>query len=308
VGVPGELLALAREALILNPYLAPWLAAVASKSHGVDPKATSRRMVAEAALRFGVDAVYDGRTAAFQSSATARARSSADLTGQLAADQIRRFSLVAGVDPDPVGVTAWSQPWIPLWLEWEALVEVSDRLDGWRLGPVDDDLDPDDAPPTTARTLRGRCPVTTGTAVTLGSAVCDWLVAEDQRDRDNKGEADEATEAALARIADGIEHLDVLAASLDGIREQLLGFVYDGGLVRRRKGDGTLDAPEKSGARALPLCRSGGGRPGRCGGHRRSGRSDAHHQPGRGLPSAGSHRRGAGGLRRGRGAARPAHA
>ena len=25
-----------------------------------------------------------------------------------------------GVEPDPVGVTAWSQPWIPLWLEWEA--------------------------------------------------------------------------------------------------------------------------------------------------------------------------------------------
>jgi len=193
--------------------------------------------------------VYDGRSSAFQTNLNAAAAVpvAAGITGQVVADQLRRFSLVAGVDPDPVGVTAWSQPWVPLWIEWAVQLDVSDRLDGWHLGPVDADLTPEESAPTEERTFVGRSPITTGTAATLGSAVRDWLVAEDQRDRENKGEADEATEAALSRIADAIEHLDVVAASLDGIREQLLGFVYDHGLVRPRKGDGTLGDPVKSG-------------------------------------------------------------
>jgi hypothetical protein len=102
-------------------------------------------------------------------------------------------------------------------------------------------------PPLAARTFRGRSPLTTGTAATLGSAVRDWLTAEDQRDRDNAGEADEATEASLSRVADAIENLDVLAVTLDGIREQLLGLKYEGGLVRPRLGDGTLGPPEPTG-------------------------------------------------------------
>ena len=35
------------------------------------------------------------------------------------ADQLLRHSIFVGVEPSPIGVTAWSQPWIPLWLEWE---------------------------------------------------------------------------------------------------------------------------------------------------------------------------------------------
>jgi hypothetical protein len=247
---PGEVQVLAQECVTINPYLAPWIASVASKAHGLDAGATTNRMVAEAVLRFGTNAVYDGQTSAFQPAAnvpSASARFSAGVTSTLITDQLRRFSLVAGTDPYPVGVTAWSQPWVPLWLEWEARLDVSDRLDGWTLGPVDQERNTDVTPATVARTFRGRSVITTGTASTIASAIRDWMTAEDQRDQNNQGETDKATEALLGDIATHIENLDVLAASLDGIRERLLGFVYDGGLVQPRKSDGTLDAPARTG-------------------------------------------------------------
>ncbi len=244
--VPDEVLLLAREAVVSNPYLAQWVARVAAARHGLDKGATNRRLVAEAALRFGATATYDGLTTAFQPRERAFP-GAVRLEAALVADQLRRFSLFVGTDPDPVGVTAWSQPWIPLWLEWEATVETSDRLDAWQLGAVDDEPAADATPRTNTRTFHGRSPLTTATADTIGAAVRGWLAAEEARDRENRGEADEATEAALTKIADAIEHLDAAAASLDGIREQLLGFAYDGGLLRPRGEDGTPGPPTTTG-------------------------------------------------------------
>jgi hypothetical protein len=247
--VPDETLPLAREALLANPYLAQWLAQAAAARHGLDAGATTKRLVAEAALRYGVNAKYDGRTAAFVPAQ--RALASGDVVSSvesgLVADQLRRFSLFEGTDPDPVGVTAWSQPWVPLWLEWEAVLDAADRLDGWQLAQVDDELVPEADPSTTSRTFQGRSALTASTATTIGAAVRGWLAAEDARDKENQGEADEATEAALAGIADAIENLDALAGSLDGIREQLLGFVYDGGLLSPRGEGGAVGPPAKTG-------------------------------------------------------------
>ena len=251
--LPDEVLLLARELVLHNPYWASWLAALAAARHALDAKATKSRMLAEAALRFGsTEAVYDGTSGAFSRKVKMAGGATRQITDERIADQLRRFSLVQGVDPDPVGVTAWSQPWVPLWLEWELALELDDRIDGWQLGSVD--LEPsvpfgsDGAPATPlARTLRGRSMLTTGAADALSGAVRSWLVAEDQRDRDNAGEASEATEAALARIAAAVDQLDVVSASLDGVREQLLGLAYHGGLVRERLGDGTLSDPNVSG-------------------------------------------------------------
>jgi hypothetical protein len=250
--LPDEVLLLAREALITNPYLAPWVARIAAERRGLDPAATTTRLFAEATLRFGADATYDGRTAAFAPAqpaigAAAPGFVQTRLDASIVADQLRRFSLFQGTDPDPVGVTAWSQPWVPLWLEWEVDLQAADRLDGWQLGQVDYDPAADAVPSVTARTVRGRSPLTTATATAIGSAVRAWLAAEDARDLENAGEADEATEASLTRIADAIENLDAVAASLDGIREQLLGFAYDGGLLRPRSADGTLGPPATTG-------------------------------------------------------------
>ena len=209
--------------------------------------------------RFGsTQAVYDGTSGAFSRKVKMAGGATRQLTDERIADQLRRFSLVQGVDPDPVGVTAWSQPWIPLWLEWELDLALSDRLDGWALGSVDvETVAPfggEGAPATPiARTLTGRSMLTTGTATALAGAVRTWLLAEDQRDADNAGEASEATEAALARIAAAVDQLDVVSANLDGVREQLLGLAYHGGLVRERQADDTLSDPNVSGDAPLWL-------------------------------------------------------
>jgi hypothetical protein len=255
--LPDEVTPLAREALLTNPYLTDWLAQVTATDRGVDPKVVGTRLQAEALLRFGADAVYDGRTTAFTTADRAGpAGAMSSIEALAATDELRRFSLVAGVDADPVAVTAWSQPWVPLWLEWEVTAEVSDALNGWRLGAVD--LEPADGEPPagTARTVRGRSPLSPGAATTLASAVNAWLEAEEARDRAGTGEADEQTEAALSRIADAVEHLDAVGASLDGLREQLLGFAYDGGLLRPRGEDGALGPAAVTGAEQL-LIRAG---------------------------------------------------
>ena len=242
--LPDEVTLLARELVLHNPYWANWVASVAAARHGLDAAASRKRMVAEAALRFGsTQAVYDGTSGAFSRKVSMAGGRMRSITDDRIGDQLRRFSLYQGVDPDPVGVTAWSQPWVPLWLEWELTLDLGGRLEGWSLGPID--LGAQTAPaavPDTpiTRTVTGRSLLTTGTATTLAASVRAWLEAEDQRDRDGRGEASETTEAALARIAASVDQLDVLSAALDGVREQLLGLAYHGGLVRQRLGDGSL--------------------------------------------------------------------
>ena len=247
-----------RELVLHNPYWATWIAAVAAAKHGLDGKATKSRMIAEAALRFGsTEAVYDGTSGAFSRKVKMAGGATRQLTDERIADQLRRFSLYQGVDPDPVGVTAWSQPWVPLWLEWEIVLDLGDRLEGWSLASVDLQAaaGADGAPATpTTRTLRGRSMLTTGTATTLSGAVRTWLDGEEQRDHDGTGEASEATEAALARIAAAVDQLDVVSASLDGVREQLLGLAYHGGpLSASGSDDDTLSDPNLSGDAALWL-------------------------------------------------------
>ncbi|MEO8297312.1 MAG: hypothetical protein ABI574_05835 [Burkholderiales bacterium] len=252
--VPDEVTLLAREALLHNPYIAAWVAATASSQHGLDAGATHKRVIAEAALRYGsTQATYDGTSGAFSRQVKMSGGRTRTLMDDRIADQLRRFSLAAGVDPDPVGITAWSQPWVPLWLEWELALQVNDALDGWPLGPVD--LDPAEGAtaPAATRVLQGRSLLTTGTAVTLSAAVRAWLQAEDERDKENKGEASESAEAALARIAAAVEQLDVLSARCDGVREQLLGLRYDGGVAKLRNTDGSLSEPLPSGEPPLWL-------------------------------------------------------
>ena len=64
-----------------------------------------------------------------------------DLEAQ--AERVRRHSLLDGVEPDPVGITSWAQPWVPLWIDYELSVKrmpAPDEIDGWRLGAVDAEL------------------------------------------------------------------------------------------------------------------------------------------------------------------------
>jgi hypothetical protein len=261
--LPPETLTLAREAVLLDPYHDRWTAAAVAPD-GRSQRAIEARLVAESALRFGFDARYDGATVAFNPTVprTAEGRrrlSQAAVQGAQAAldvgvrqqqtkvaDQLHRFSLYAGADPDLVGVTAWCQPWIPLWLEWEVRVDGvdPDTLDSWRL----DQLDLEPTATVTAAAgeggtvvLRGRSVLTTGGASTLHSAITDWLANEDAQGAG--GEADQDTEAALRTLAGAVQHLDLATVALDGVRSQLLGFATRDGLVRPADASGTAVNP-----------------------------------------------------------------
>ena len=198
--VPPEVLSLAREAVLHDPYHDEWIA------QAVAPSATMRapilrRLKAESVMRFGADGTYDGTTVAFapripnapragSRAAAAQQRVQPGVRQQqaLVADELMSYSLYRGADPDPVAITTWKQPWVPMWLEWELRMEGLDpaTIDHWELGAVDLErvqagIDGDSV------VLRGRALLTAGGATTLHSAVHDWLAAERARDDQWRG-------------------------------------------------------------------------------------------------------------------------
>ncbi|MDX6337635.1 MAG: hypothetical protein QOG05_4975 [Streptosporangiaceae bacterium] len=231
--VPPELLALAREALVTSPHAIPWLSAAAASHTGTDATLAEQRLLGEAALRYGANAAYTSTTTLFTGPAAA---SSTTVESRLIAQELRRFSLFNGVDADPVGVTAWTQPWIPLWLEWQVEVDDEGAVGGWQLGGVD--LVPPDGPPGAPATLvcTGRSLLAPGPATGLSTTLARWLDDEHQRDLAGVGQIDDATYATLSRVRDLTDQLDVVSAALEGLREQLLGLPWDNGLVRAPDG------------------------------------------------------------------------
>ncbi len=219
--IPGEVLALAREAVLTNPYLAPWLADVSAQRSGLDRGSMGNRFAAEAIMRYGRAATYDGRSA-FLSDAFGPST----LAAVQLADQLRRHSAYTGVEPSPVGVTAWSQPWVPLWLEWEVELTETDPLSAWTLGPID--LEPPETTTPTGRvfTHTGRSVLTAGVATTMAAAITSWLDAEEARDANGTGELDPQNQLALSKLRNELDTFDVVSITLDGWRDQLLGVPY----------------------------------------------------------------------------------
>lgn len=253
-GVPEETLRLAREAVLHDPYHDEWLARAVTPP-GRDAKPTLNRLRAETLLRFGVDGSYDGGTAAFhpglprtaaarRKMAPARLQPGVQQAQRLVADEMHKYSLYAGADPDPVGVTTWAQPWVPMWLEWQVQLEGVDppTLAAWKLDAIDLE-----AVSTTfsgsSIVFSGRSPVTTGAATTLSAAITDWLKAEDALDAVDAGLVDEATEDAYRELDAAVQHLDLVSAALDGLRAQLLGFAATEGLRRPSDGAGGTANP-----------------------------------------------------------------
>ncbi|MEK8046716.1 hypothetical protein [Ideonella margarita] len=265
-GLPPEVLKLAREMLLFDPYHLDWLANAVATGDQVKP--ARARLDAELLMRFGADGVYDGSTAAFSglgavlrdvprdsTSGTPRASqapamaAAARLAQRQVAEALRPHSLFEGMDPDLVAITNWQQPWVPLWLEWQVHVEGLDppTLAAWQLGAVDLQGGATEASVAgEVLTLTGRSLLTGGAATTLHAAISDWLAAEDQLDASpSGGQVDEATEEAYRALDASVQQLDVLTASLDGLRHQLLGFVTQDGL-RRPGGPGNVGpAPQR---------------------------------------------------------------
>lgn len=254
--VPGEALGLAREALLHDPYHDEWIAAALAPP-GAGRTQLLARLKAESVLRFGGDGAYDGATVAFGPQAQATPRGGAHAAQRVAqaglrvqqtlvADELRRFSLYKGADPDLVGVSTWAQPWVPMWLEWELQVEGLDppTLEAWRLGAVDLDATTTTFEGDTA-SVRGRALLTGGGAATLHDAIGDWLTAEDALDDVGAGQVDDDLQATYRQLNEAVLNLDTLTAHLDGLRNRLLGLPAGDGLRRPASADGVAQpAPD----------------------------------------------------------------
>ncbi|USQ75529.1 hypothetical protein [Ornithinimicrobium cryptoxanthini] len=268
--VPNEVLPLAREMVLLNGYDATWLASVGDQRVAAE-KAVKVRLAGELLRLYGTDATYDGTGVSALTKAATGTRPRASGSPVWESHQARRdpvraqlasalsaHSLLDGMAPSPVALTTWAQPWCPLFVEWEVLLEGRDDLDGWQLGPTD--LEPAPAPQgaapqsaTVTRVLRGRAPLNTGVGKKLAESIGDWLKDEEKRDEQpGASQLSDPDEKALAELATMLGPLGVASASLDGVREQLLGIAYRGFVVRQKSAPDEDGLPEAS-ERAVPL-------------------------------------------------------
>lgn len=243
--LPEEVLTVVREAMVLNPYCSRWLAETAAKEKTPDISKFQNRIQAEMLRLFSPDGRYDGTGEYTLSTAplTTRANSPRAVAGdawstvssydsivkrQLAAE-LARASCLVGTTPSPLGVTAWRQPWVPLWLEWRVELVGSETLDDWQLDDLDFKRKGSAAANIRAFDFVGRSPIGRGLTTALHTGIERWIEAEQQRDA-TEAVLDESQQSALESLAEFLEPLDLASASLDGIREQLLGINYVGNL------------------------------------------------------------------------------
>lgn len=271
--VPDEVLPLAREMVLLNGYDASWLASVGDQRVSAQ-KPVKVRLAGELLRLFGTDATYDGTgVSALTQAATGTGprapraalwkqhRDRRDAIRSQVAAVLSTHSLLDGMAPSPVALTTWAQPWCPLFVEWEVLLEGRDDLQGWQLGTTDLEQVPtrDVEQPspalraTVTRVLRGRAPLNAGVGTKLAASIRDWLADEQKRDEQPGGsQLSDADEVVLSELATMLAPLEVVSASLDGVREQLLGIAYRGFVVRQKSApdeDGLPEAVES----AVPL-------------------------------------------------------
>ncbi|HZN18184.1 MAG TPA: hypothetical protein VFB84_08380 [Micromonosporaceae bacterium] len=267
--VPAEVLLVVREAVLLNPYGYRWF---------TPPGPATTRIAAEMVRLYGGDGRYDGGTPVLRAapgtaggstrdSASGSARDSAsgstrdpagstwDSASGSTWDSVsvsrsitdRRIdlvladhSLLAGTAPSPVALTTWRQPWVPLWLEWRVTLDGRDSVEGWRLDGTDLEPTDDVSGRAVTMTLTGRSAIGQGVSRALHEGIRRWLDAERQRDATGASTLPRADQDDLSRLGDLMAPLDLVSASLDGVREQLLGIPYVGVVDR---GPGTDPKP-----------------------------------------------------------------
>jgi hypothetical protein len=184
--VPPEVDLLLREAVLTDPYRWREIVRFIDETSGKRGANVENRVKAEMALR------HVGK----------KSRSPTPELDEHARDTLRRHSLQDGYDVSPVGVTRWTQPWVPLWCEWEVELRVESSLDRWQLGPIDFDANqpmPQAAPVT--RTVSGRALLASSAARALSGQIRQWLSDEDARDLAGQSQITDAREAGSPAAA-----------------------------------------------------------------------------------------------------------
>ena len=232
-----------QHSFLLDVYLLEWAFAAIDETLPPDRiNPAKNRLRGEMALRYSPDGLYDGEASVLRNNPAASLLARTEANGLLFA-----HSLAAGVEPSPVSITSWAQPWCPIWLEWEVEIIPGNGLEGTELGVVDFVGDPvlsDQAP-----RIRGRAPLTTGLARSYQAAITTYLAAEAQRDNAGRGEIGSDHEAVLADLAEFLANPDLGSVTVDGIDSFWLGL--------REGDDGVVepvpeDIPEELRAAGIP--------------------------------------------------------
>ena len=231
-GLPAECGELLREAALSDPDAVDELSGLVPSSRGWTKAQIRARLRAEMVLDYYVH----GR--------------------QEDVGELLDASLKEGVEPSPVGMTYWRQPWIPLYAEWSASLKHTDRVTGWSLSEVDFDTPGEDE-------LHARC-ARHGHA--LGPLAPQLVGGAHPRLRGRRcsstlrpgstrmGAASSATPTPttsreLALVA---ARSDAPSAALDGVNDHFLGFDADTAFA-----DPDADVPVVSPARLPQLLRAG---------------------------------------------------
>lgn len=212
--LPGQTRRILEHSFLFDIYMLAWmLQAIEQTSEPAEAPAVQTRVRAEMALRFSPEGSYDG-TPPLAANTTPMARATLS-------DELLRFSLAEGREPSPVGITMWSQPWVPVWLEWEARLETGQDFDGWKLGRIEFEGASDVG--GQSLNILGRSPITDGLHDAWTSLIADYLDAENQRDEDEVGEISEAHEARLAQLRTYLDLADLGSVTLDQVGDLWLG-------------------------------------------------------------------------------------
>lgn len=201
---------------LLDTYQIPWaFQAIDRNVPGAVVEPVKSRVKGEMALRYSADGVYDGLAPVLRDKAPS---SMASLQANAA---LLQHSLARGVEPSPVAITSWSQPWSPVWLEWELEATPGKWLSGFNLGQVDFEGTPElfDGKVT----LSGRASLTSGIARGYQALIDAYLAAEAQRDEADAGEIASTHEAALAELAEFLTNPDMGSVTLNGLDQFWLG-------------------------------------------------------------------------------------
>ena len=214
--LPAVTNTLLQHSYLFDPYMMTWaFAAIQQVVPAKYAGPIQTRLRGEMALRYSANGVYDGVAP------IARGGGATSTVARMALnEELRRFSVFEGREPSPVGITNWAQPWCPVWLEWEAVLEPGPDMRGWRLGRIE--FDGASEKGVAQLSLRGRSPITSGLAKKYEAVIGTYLIAENQRDEAKAGEIAQTHQDALADLAAFLGGADLGSVTLDAVGDAWL--------------------------------------------------------------------------------------